>query len=132
MPVKKDPILPIVEPKSMVENPMHPSSPVLDRRGSVPSIEFKPEHSRSRSGSKESKVPKSPKHSKESKRSSQESSLNLTGVLETFTLNNPMESTSPKLPKHSKESKRSFREPSLTPAGDLESFTIKNPIDLGY
>jgi len=129
MPVKKAPILPIVEPKSVIENPMHPSSPVLDRRGSVPSMEFSPEHSRSRSGSKESSSPKSPKHSKESKRSSRELSLTPAGDLESFTIKNPMESTSPKSPKHSKESKRSFREPSLTLAGALESFTIKNPME---
>lgn len=126
MPTKKAPILPTVEPKSIVENPMYPSSPVLDRRGSVPSIEFKPEHSRSRSGSKESSSSKSPKRSKESKRSSQELSLNLTRDLESFTLKNPMESTSPK---HSRESKRSSRESSLNLTGDLESFTIKNPME---
>jgi hypothetical protein len=88
VPSKKIPILPAVEPSS-IENPMHQIPSKLDRRGSVPSIEFKPEHSRSRSGSKDS-LPSSPKLSKSSRRNSKEF-LPKKDTNESFLIQNPMD-----------------------------------------
>jgi len=89
MPSKKIPILPIVEPSS-IENPMHQIPSKLDRRGSVPSIEFTPERSRSRSSSKDSTHPKSPKSSKTSRRNFREFLPN-SDSNDSFVVQNPMD-----------------------------------------